>query len=555
MRRSWFSLAALWAFGASEALACGGFFCDTVPVDQAAERIVFAIDDVNRKVEVHVQITYQGEADQFAWVVPVAANPELFTSVDDLFSRLSPLTMPRWNLSFETEGTCKSMGGRGLFGGVDFAVSDVDSPPADAGGGVTVAQETVVGPYEVVVLQASDSAELLTWLEERGYVLPPELGPKLAPYVAENSYFVALRLEKGNDVGDLVPFGMRYTGSEASIPLQLTAIAATPDMRLQPYVFAKHRAVPVNYLHVQVNELAVDWLTGGANYPDVISAAADEAGGQALATDFAGPTEPMRGTMWTPGMYRPDEIRGLSDASRVLSVLQNQANIPVSQGTLPILSRFIAMPARLLADGVTELQFYSCVDCWVNGSDIAVDGAALADALAAEWVPAMERAEHLFTDYPMLTRLTSSISADEMTIDPIFSFNPELPDVSNQHDATLITMCSKAYTSFEAPRRLVLADGRELMFPASYANFDSEFNLDTWLGEVGAHKAVVVEQLGRSGDPIVVADNREAIDSALEAHTAAFLESSGCGCAARGSGGAVGLGWLALIGLGLRRRR
>jgi MYXO-CTERM domain-containing protein len=551
MRRTLTGLVGLVGCWSADALACGGFFCQAVPVDQAAERIVFAVDEVERKVEVHVQISYEGAAEEFAWVVPVAANPELFASVDDLFSRLSPLTMPTWNLAFETEGTCKSSGGRGFGRNEVFMADSDDAAPMEDGSSVTVAQQTSVGPYDVVVLQATDSAELITWLQEHDYALPAELAPKLEPYVAGGSYFVALRLQKGNDAGDLVPLGMRYTGVEASIPLQLTAVAATPDMRLQPFVFARHRAVPVNYLHVQVNELAVDWLSGGANYPDVITAAADEAGGQAFATDFSGPTAPMRGTMWTPGMYRPDEMRRLTNASEVLNAMQFEAQIPVSQGTAPIISRFLEMPAGLAADGVTELQFFSCVDCWVDGRSLALDGSALADALEAEWIPAMENAEHLFTDFAVLTRLTSSISAEEMTIDPIFAFNPDLPEVSNQHQATLVTMCSGSHTFEQAPRRLVLADGRELMFPASYANFGSDFSFDDWLGDVGAYKAEVVEQLGRTGAPLVMNDHRSTINEALEVHNTSFWAGQGCGCSTGGAGGA----WALLGALALVRRR
>jgi hypothetical protein len=545
---NWWIISA--ALVSSDALACGGFFCQTVPVEQAAERIVFAIDEEASKVEVHVQISYEGAAEEFAWIVPVAANPELFPSVDDLFTRLSPLTRPQWNLTFETDGECKSSNRN-----FDSAVAESDdaSAPNDGGGGVTVAQETAVGPYDVVVLQATDSAELITWLQDNDYALPDELEPKLAPYVASESYFVALRLQKGNDAGDLVPLGMRYTGVDGSIPLQLTAVAATPDMRLQPYVFAKHRAIPLNYLHVEVNELAVDWMSGGANYEDVVAEAANEAGGLAFATDFSGSTAAMGGTMWAPGMYDVAPIRGQTTLSAVINALQGQAGIPVSQGTVPILARFLEVPANLLAQDVTPLQFFACPDCYLDGSTLPMDGDGVADALAAEWIPAMESAEHLFADYPTLTRLTSSISAEEMEIDPIFSVNAEMPAVSNVHNARMITMCEKRFFSGDAPRRLVLEDGRELYFPASYATGGGDFNFDSWLGEVGEHKAQRIEQLGRSGSPLLMNDFSEEIALAAEAHNTAFVASIGCGCQqGRGAGGIM---WMvAMLGAVLRRR-
>jgi hypothetical protein len=96
----------------SPALACGGMFCDAArPVDQAAERIVFAwAEDVECPdqglITVEVQISYTGDADDFAWVVPVPDVPELFVSNDALFSVLANGSVPAFTLLQEELGTC-----------------------------------------------------------------------------------------------------------------------------------------------------------------------------------------------------------------------------------------------------------------------------------------------------------------------------------------------------------------------------------------------------------------------------------------------------------------
>ena len=52
------------------ALACGGFFCsNNQPVNQAAERIVFAYD--GEQVHMHIRITYEGPESEFGWILPV----------------------------------------------------------------------------------------------------------------------------------------------------------------------------------------------------------------------------------------------------------------------------------------------------------------------------------------------------------------------------------------------------------------------------------------------------------------------------------------------------
>ncbi|MEL6894336.1 MAG: DUF2330 domain-containing protein, partial [Actinomycetota bacterium] len=68
---------------------------------------------------------------------------------------------------------------------------------------MVVVAQSQVGPYETLTLQASSSAGLLDFLQRNNYELPDELDAVLQPCVAEQAYFVALRLSKDRDVGDI----------------------------------------------------------------------------------------------------------------------------------------------------------------------------------------------------------------------------------------------------------------------------------------------------------------------------------------------------------------
>ena len=63
----------------NRAQACGGTFCDNqpqpMPVDQSGEDILFVLD--GQEVEVHIRIQYEGDAERFAWVVPLQGIPEV----------------------------------------------------------------------------------------------------------------------------------------------------------------------------------------------------------------------------------------------------------------------------------------------------------------------------------------------------------------------------------------------------------------------------------------------------------------------------------------------
>src|SRR5436853_3121044 len=79
---------------APQAHACGGFFCTNVPVDQAAERIIFAVNDADGTIDAYVQINYTGAPDAFAWVVPVPNPPKVDVANMPMLRNLDSLTQP-----------------------------------------------------------------------------------------------------------------------------------------------------------------------------------------------------------------------------------------------------------------------------------------------------------------------------------------------------------------------------------------------------------------------------------------------------------------------------
>ena len=84
---------------AAPVLACGGFFCSQVPVEQRGEQIVFAYGPGD-KVTAIIQIAYQGSAEDFAWVVPVTGQPTIALGPDAIFSTLRMRTDPQFWLEW-----------------------------------------------------------------------------------------------------------------------------------------------------------------------------------------------------------------------------------------------------------------------------------------------------------------------------------------------------------------------------------------------------------------------------------------------------------------------
>ncbi|MEQ1502445.1 MAG: DUF2330 domain-containing protein [Myxococcota bacterium] len=538
--------------------ACGGFFCNNTPVDQSGEDVVFSVDEEKNETTVHVQIAYSGSAEEFAWIVPVAALPEMLLSNDRMFRELSWRTAPTFSLDYVERGDCEGGFYPPSYGGYSDYSSSSSAAGADSGGTVTVITESTVGPYEMVVLQAQTSAGLLDWLQGSGYLLPDDLDPVLSPYVADGSYFVALRLRKDVDVGALQPIALKYAGTGASIPIQLTSIAATPDMRLHVYVVGEHRSVPDSYLHVKINDLVVDWFGYGQNYEDAITVAANEAGGQAFATDYAGDASVMDQVLWSEGRYDIPLLAASPSAyvffDRLLSMgFQGDTQM------LELFREFLPIPEGA---GVDEQSFYNCLACYTEIVDtIPFDAAAFAAAIDERVVAPLHEAQLMFDDNPVLTRMTSSVSPAEMTVDPTFVFNADMEQtVSADRRAQVELFCATGGSFYDSPRKLTLADGRSYDLPSSQWLADAGMTEYQYLASLMGVYALTIEDTSGSGQPTVLFDYTEQARAEAEAFNADQPSDdldthAACGCSTSTSGAASGVVLLGLAGLAARRRR
>lgn len=511
--------------------ACGGFFCDRVqPVDQSGETIVFETD--GDTVTTHVRVQYSGAAQDFSWVLPVPGVPDVFLSSDALFDLLLGVTEPRGDASRVADGDCVPPWGSLYDADVDAdSDADTDRDP-DTDGLVDVLAETTVGPYETAVIDASDGAALTDWLQTNGYGVPPTFADASAPYLTGDMNFLALKLQKTASLGDLRPLGIRWPGDHPSIPLTLTSIAAVDGMPLNVLILGEARAVPLSYLHVQPNPLVFDYFGHGRVWLADVGLGVDEAGGRAFATMYAGPV----GDSWSMPCADTGGLALLVDPVAWLEALPAHGFVG-DDDLLAVLRVYLPAP-----DGVDEAAFYnSPADYPYEWAELALvfDPVAATRALRDAIVTPCTDANAALARNPYLTRLTSTISPSEMTVDPVFGFNPDLGDVAAYHQATVRFDCRTAQA------RVELEGGYALPIAADELTFEG-YPTGAWVARHLLHEALVVEQLGESGPGEVLADYRgDLVPPPLPASA-----GSGCGCA-----GAPGASVpLALVAIGVARR-
>lgn len=503
------------------ALACGGLFCMNTPVDQAGEKILFATDGQN--ITAHVQIQYQGPAEDFSWIVPVPTAPTLSVGSDLLFQQLRGATKPQFNLEWQKPvGECEQPA-YDEDQAFPSAASESGAKPND----VTVVSREQIGPFDTAVIQSNDPGALKAWLRENKYVVPPTLDPLLDPYVAGKYFFLALRLTKDAEAGDLQPIVFKYTATKPGIPIRLTGVAATPDMGLYVWVLGKDRAVPENYRHAAINEARIDWLSNGQNYPQVVTEAMNEAGGQAFVTDFAGPSAQVPTAAFAAQSFDLAALRDKTQpADFALAIVNGGWFGRRDDGTLDsgklvaFLKRWIKKPASLAEVGDDE--FYRFIDNYreqLAAAQQSVDtNAAMAD-LDLKVAQPLAGIRTMFRDHPYMTALYTTMSPDEMTQDPMFVFNADMPAVSNLHTAKATRFCRPGMYEWDAPVRITLASG------LSYMANRLRPGQGGGTPVVSFPAAARIEQLRSAGAPSLIKDNNKAIVAALE--TAGVLEDVG----------------------------
>jgi Uncharacterized protein conserved in bacteria (DUF2330) len=282
----------------STALACGGFFCNNLPdpVVQTAERLLFEVEPTG-DVTTWVEIQYEGDPSDFAWLLPVAGPVDpvegIGTAPPGLFDALELATAPQFvqpasatDIAYGSacSGPCTNL--NHLSDGVVFTVPDTS--------GVEVVGEAVVGPYAIEILTATEGDNLVNWLLLNGYAFPQTAQEPLDHYIALGLQFVAVKLLPDVREGPIDTLVVSCAAGTPTIPLLLTAIASAPSLEITAYVLDDVRYAPENQDVLAFDHGAVERLPDGStNYDLLLEQAVVDAGGQAWITELAAPIDAL----------------------------------------------------------------------------------------------------------------------------------------------------------------------------------------------------------------------------------------------------------------------
>ena len=503
-----------------DAEACGGTFCDqgpmNMPVDQTGENILFVLAEDH--TEAHIQIQYDPETDaeKFSWIVPVTSVPDFTVGSQQLFINVLNATVPVYGFVNQFE-PCDYGGDGGYYDDSCSGSSGAGSSASGGGegtggddGGTTgdapkVLLRTTVGAFDVVVLEGANAAVVMDWLGMNGYYQDPNAEPILQEYIDDGYVFAAFKLVQGAEVDEIHPITISYAGNEPCVPIKLTRIAAKPDMDIRTFFLSANRVGPSNYHHVVINEAQLDWPMFASNYKEVVTLAVDEepSNGHAWVTEYAGPSEIVDQTglfseLWDHTVFvdlKPIDVVDQLIAQGLMECVDNECtyNHPLVQG---ILYAFLPVP-----DGIPEGDFYSCLECYEGSIDVdAYIPELLAQALLERVIEPGAHAVEILTTWPTLSRLYTTLSPQEMTQDPFFHQNADLPGVDlTQTTATQFFPC-RGGSSWNLPggHKVPGAGQTWPMMPAEMPYAER------------------VEMIPPAGAPQVEVDNAQLIDMLLQ---------------------------------------
>ncbi|MEM7250339.1 MAG: DUF2330 domain-containing protein [Pseudomonadota bacterium] len=234
---------------------CGFFVAraDTKLYNHASQ--VVLVRDGDRTVLTMVN-DYQGDADEFAMVIPVPTvleREQINVGDKAVVEHLDAYTAPRL-VEYHDGDPCRRIMKRSL------SMADRVAAPMAAGEsaarakslGVSIEATYSVGEYDILILSAKQSSGLLVWLKENQYRLPDGAERVLGSYIKQGlKFFVAkVNLSEHSKLGFnyLRPIQIAYESPRFMLPIRLGMLNAKGEQELFVYALTRTgRIETVNY--------------------------------------------------------------------------------------------------------------------------------------------------------------------------------------------------------------------------------------------------------------------------------------------------------------------
>ena len=164
-----------------------------------------------------VSTKFQGDAENFAWIIPTPTQPQVEKSTVGLFNSLNNLTSYTRGVDYFNLSTA----------GLGSGSGEIPPPP------VEVLETKQIEYFDITVLKASDPNALNNWLNEHNYKFPSSANYVLDHYINNDWYFTTVKisgdylsnnLNQATRSGDLIPLSLTFSTEKIVFPLKISSV-------------------------------------------------------------------------------------------------------------------------------------------------------------------------------------------------------------------------------------------------------------------------------------------------------------------------------------------
>jgi MYXO-CTERM domain-containing protein len=209
-----------------------------------------------------MQNNYKGPTEAFALVIPVPVvlqKEDVKTLPKEVFAKVDTMGAPRL-VEYWEQDPCMQMNYDDMDRAVMPAPTTAAAEPKKDGEnlGVKIEAQFTVGEYQIVILSATDSSGLDTWLRQEKYQIPKNAEPLLRPYVAAGSKFFVAKVDPSkvkfqDGRADLSPLRFHYDADDFTLPIRLGLANSSGTQDLIVNILSPNQRYEVaNYKNVTI---------------------------------------------------------------------------------------------------------------------------------------------------------------------------------------------------------------------------------------------------------------------------------------------------------------
>ncbi len=239
-------LALVFLISASTALADGMLL--TAPyyyIDENSQQAIIQYDADAQTETISILPGFQGDATEFAWILPMPNLPAVAEEDPFLFRQMLNFTRPQTRYR------------DGDWDGCNSSYDDYAQPLEN---GVDIISNQMVGYYQTMTLAADQAPALIDSLALWGFLHTENVEQAtelINGYVEQDWYFVTVKVDSasfaetfpdhdyygyyGYYSGHLEPLKFTFSSDEIIYPMRISALSAAESTQLDLYVVANHR--------------------------------------------------------------------------------------------------------------------------------------------------------------------------------------------------------------------------------------------------------------------------------------------------------------------------